>query len=139
VKIGPWPFGKNGDTGEGKAISVDGEKSPRGLGMHPPERAFAAVRYQLDKKAAVFKGAVGLNDTRFVVLGSGMFEVYGDGKRLWQSGQMNRDKHGPEAFSIDVTGVSELELRVVADNSNQGLHAVWLEPRLLQRSDTPDK
>jgi hypothetical protein len=64
--------------------------------------------------------------------------VYGDGKRLWQSGLVNRQKRGPLKFSVNVTGVSELELRVVANN-NLGIHAVWIEPRLLQKSDTPDK
>ena len=36
--------------------------------------------------------------------------------------------------SVDV-----LDLRVVAQNSNHGLHAAWIEPRLLQKKDTPDK
>ena len=138
VKVGPWPIGKNGDDGNGNPICVRGETSTKGIGMHPPERGYAAVRYQLDKKAAVFRGSVGLNDTKDIIAGVGIFEVYGDGKRLWQSAQVNRQKRGPLSFSINVTGVSELELRVLANN-NLGIHAVWLEPRLLQRKDTPDK
>jgi hypothetical protein len=31
-----------------------------------------------------------------------------------------------------------LELRVQCRNFNQGVHAVWVEPRLLQTADTPD-
>jgi hypothetical protein len=138
VKAGPWPFAKNGDDGNGNAISVNGEKSPKGLGMHPPERGYAAVRYRLDKKAAVLKGAAALNDTRDVIAGVAVFEVYGDGKRLWQSVQLSRQKRGPLSFSINVTGVTELELRVVAGN-NFGMRAVWIEPRLLEKKDTPDK
>jgi alpha-galactosidase len=97
------------------------------------------VRYQLDKKAALFKGAVGIDDSATAVFGTAVFEVYGDGKRLWQSGQFSKPKQASDEFSIDVSGVSELELRVVGTGTNTGVHAVWIEPRLLQTKDTPDK
>jgi hypothetical protein len=38
-----------------------------------------------------------------------------------------------------MNGVDVLELRVSSQGSNLGLHTVWLEPRLLQAADTPDK
>jgi len=37
------------------------------------------------------------------------------------------------------TGVDVLELRVIAPGHHIGLHAVWIEPRLLQKADTPNK
>lgn len=139
VRLGPWSFGKNGDNGNGQEISINKVKSPKGLGMHAPERGEAVVCYKLEKKASVFKGAVGINDTKFIVQGDVVCEVYGDGKRLWQSGHFNRDRSGPEDFTVDVMGVNELELRVVTRNGNHDMHMVWIEPRLLQLNNTPDK
>jgi hypothetical protein len=139
LKTGPWEFGKNGNVGQDGSICLNGVKSPKGLGMHPPMKGYSAVRYQLEKKATLFKGAVGIDDSAQVVWGAAVFEVYGDGKRLWQSGQFTKPKQQPAEFTIDVSGVNELELRVVAQGTNHGLHAVWIEPRLLQAKDTPDK
>jgi hypothetical protein len=67
-----------------------------------------------------------------------VFEIYGDGKSLWTSRPVQEPRDIQE-FNISVSGVEVLELRVVAERVNHGLHAVWVEPRLLQRSNTPDK
>jgi hypothetical protein len=139
VKAGPWPLGKNGDTGNGQAIMVNGEPSKKGLGLHPPDQGHASVRYRLEKKAAVCKGAVALDDRSNIIFSQATFEIRGDGKRLWQSKPVNKAKTEPQQFSINVTGVDVLELRVTAAGSHIGLHAVWIDPRLLQRSETPDK
>jgi hypothetical protein len=40
---------------------------------------------------------------------------------------------------VDVTGVDVLELRVHAQGSHWGLHAVWIEPRLLETADSQDR
>jgi mono/diheme cytochrome c family protein len=138
-KAGPWPFAKNGDTGNGEAITVNGETSPKGLGLHPPSQGNAAVRYRLDKKAAVFKGAVALDDRSNVILGQAIFEVRGDGKRLWRSKAVNKSHIDPQEFSLNVSGVTLLDLYVLAPGNHIGLHAVWIEPRLLQKKDTEDK
>jgi hypothetical protein len=76
LKLGRCPFGKNDELGQGTGISIDGKKSPKGLGMHPPDRGYSAVRYRLDKKAAVLKGAVG-DDSKTIVNGSGIFALLG--------------------------------------------------------------
>ena len=139
VKSGPWAFGNNGNLGDGPSkIKVKGVASPKGLGMHPPDNDFSAVKYRLDKKAALFKATVALNDTVIRTDNPAVFELLGDGKRLWESPPINKDTP-PKACNVDVTGVVELELRVYAKPSHFGLHAVWIEPRLLQTADTPDK
>jgi hypothetical protein len=139
IKTGPWPFANNGNLGDGHSrINVKGVPSPKGLGMHPPDNGFSAVKYRLDKKAAVFKAAVALNDSANRTQNPAVFEVLGDGKSLWESPPINMGTP-PKECSIDVTGVTELELRVHAKPSQFGLHAVWIEPRLLQSADTPDK
>jgi S1-C subfamily serine protease len=140
VRAGPWPLSKNGLIGpEKNPIAVGGARSPKGLGLHPPDRpGYAAARYRLGKQAAVFKAAVALNDTAQLVASQAVFEVYGDDKRLWQSAPVGKGVKAQEC-SVDVSGVDVLELRVTSQGSHFGLHAVWLEPRLLQKADTPDE
>jgi mono/diheme cytochrome c family protein len=124
VKAGPWPLGKNGDEGSGQPIVVNGQTHPKALGLHPPDQGFAAVRYRLDRKATLFKGAVALNDSSSVIFGPAVFEVLGDGKRLWRSRAVSQPRQEPQQFSINVGKVEVLELRVVALGSHHGLHAV---------------
>jgi hypothetical protein len=140
VKSGPWPVSKNGDLGdpEHKAIQVDGVRSPKGLSMHPPDVGYSSVKYRLDKQASLLKAKVALNDSTNLVFDTAVFEVWGDGKRLWRSDPIHDPKR-PQECSVDVASVDILELRVNATSSHFGLHAVWLEPRLLQKKDTPDK
>jgi hypothetical protein len=52
---------------------------------------------------------------------------------------VNKARIEPQEFSLKVAGVDVLELRVIAPGHHIGLHAVWIEPRLLQKSDNPDK
>jgi len=139
VRAGPWPPSGKGTIGpDRKPIEVDGVASPKGLGMHPPDNPGAAfARYRLGKQAAIFKTMVALNDTATIVQSQAVFEVYGDGKRLWQSGPVNKGTRAQEC-SVVVSEIDVLELRVSSQGSHLGLHAVWLDPRLLQAADTPD-
>jgi hypothetical protein len=140
VHPGPWPVSPGGVIGpDNNPITVAGVRSPKGLGMHPPDGPGAAsARYRLGKKAAVFKAAVALNDTAQIVVSRAVFEVYGDGKLLWQSAAVGKGTP-PQECRVDVSGVDVLELRVTSEGSHIGLHAVWVEPRLLQKADTPDR
>jgi predicted Zn finger-like uncharacterized protein len=139
VKSGPWPVTRNGQTGGGNAITVNGVASPKGIGMHPPDGpGYASARFHLGKPSAILKATVALNDTAGVVLSQAVFEVYGDGKQLWQSLPVKGPKQ-PQECSVDVSGVDVLELRVRSQGSHIGLHAVWVEPRLLQKADGPER
>jgi hypothetical protein len=140
VRAGPWPLSTNGVIApERHPITVHGTRSPKGLGMHPPDApSYAAASYRLDKQAAVFKAGVGLNDTVPGGRNQAVFEVYGDGQRLWQSAPVGKDTPLHEC-SLAVADVNVLELRVASRGSHFGMHAVWVEPRLLQRADTPDR
>lgn len=138
VKAGPWPFTNNGETGEGKQIRVNGQTSPKGLGMHPPDKGFASASYRLDKNAARFKGSVAIDDSSPRAWSNAVFEVHGDGKLLWASRPIGK-RRDVQDFSVKVSGIDVLELRVVAQGSHMGLHAVWIEPRLQMQPDTDDK
>jgi mono/diheme cytochrome c family protein len=139
TKPGPWPLGRDGETGDpqGRPIMVNGKRFPKGIGLHPPHNDYSAVRYRLGKKAALFKGAVAINDDGNGTFGGAVFEIHADGKVLWRSTSI-RERAKPQAFSLKLDGVDILELRVVAQGPNHGLHAVWLDPRVLRQADTPD-
>jgi len=140
VKAGAWPLGKNGDTGNGEPITVNGKASKKGLGLHPPVQGYSSASFRLEKKAAVFKGAVALDDrSKATDFWEAIFEVRGDGKLLWKSKPVKKQGIKPQEFSVNVTDVDVLELRVVAPGHNIELHAVWIDPRVFQKSDTPDQ
>ncbi len=138
VRAGPWPF-RTGDNGNGQAIRVGGVPSPHGLGMHPPAApGSASVRYHLNGEAALFKATVAINDTTNWCWSPATFTVLGDGKELWQSRMIGPSSRSQEC-QVVVKGVNWLELRVQVVNGNTGVHAVWFEPRLLQKFDAPDE
>jgi hypothetical protein len=107
--------------------------------MHPPDGGeYASASYQLDKQASLFRAEVALNDSTNLIMSAAVFEVWGDGKRLWQSKPINQTRHSHRC-RVDVSGVDVMELRVASTGSHVGLHAVWYEPRLLEKPNTPDK
>lgn len=134
VKPGPWPFSKNGATGDNgqQSILVAGKRAAKGLSMHPPSDDFSRVRYRLGGKAALFEATAALDDSVFL-FGVVGFEVLGDGKLLWKSEPMRR-KGMPQSCRVRVKGVDVLELRTTVQGNQTGAHAVWVDPVLL-RSD----
>jgi S1-C subfamily serine protease len=140
VKSGPWEVTKNGQLGdpENRPVQVNGVSSPKAISMHPPDGDYASANFRLDKQASLFKADVALNDSTTLVIDAAVFEVWGDGKRLWQSKPIH-DSRRPQKSKVNVSKVDVLELRVYSTGSHFGLHAVWVEPRLLQKPDTPDK
>lgn len=140
VKAGPWPFSKNGQLPDGRPIKVNGVPSPKGLSMHPPwAPGVASVRYRLGKQAMLFRATVAINDTTNWCWSPATFSLIGDGKPLWQSVGIAHNHDHSQKCSVDVSGVDVLELRVQVANGSDGVHAVWVEPRLLQKADTPDQ
>jgi S1-C subfamily serine protease len=140
VLSGPWRVSNGGQLGdpEHRLIQVNGTRSPKGLSMHPPDKDYAGVKYRLGKQARLFKAEAALNDTAGLPLAAAVFEVWGDGRRLWRSEPVNKPKN-PRKCQVDIPGVDVLELRVYATGSHLNLHAVWVEPRLLQKANTPDR
>lgn len=141
VRSGPWSFSKNGQLGdpENKIIQVNGYRSAKGLSMHPPDGGdYASACFRLGKQASLFRSEVALNDSTNLVVSAAVFEVWGDGKQLWQSKPVNQTRHSHRC-RVDVSAVDVMELRVMSTGSHVGLHAVWYEPRLLEKPNTPDK
>jgi hypothetical protein len=105
--------------------------------MHPPDLGRASASFRTGKWFAAFKTAAALNDTVSFTHNPAIFEVVGDGRLLWRSLPVRAPRQVQEC-SLDVTGVENLELRVEAQGSHFGLHAVWLEPRLLPAPPAQD-
>lgn len=132
VKNGPWRVANDGSVGNPFRwpIEVNKVKSPKGIGMHPPENGYACAKYRLDGRAKKLETKVALNDTATDMKNPVRFVVLGDGKELWQSPPI--DKTGVAVpCDVDLTGVDLLELQTHALGSHWGLHAVWIEPKLL--------
>ena len=90
------------------------------------------MKYRLDRKARRFKSVGAVSDSSTILFSPLSFEVWGDGRRLWQSERITDGKQIREC-SLDVSDVEVLELRAVAEGHHTGLHAVWLEPRVLMK------
>jgi len=134
VQSGPWPI-KKADCGNGNPIRVRELVSPHGLGMHPPQAPGAAsLKYRLGAKAEVFAATVAINDTTTWCWSPAIFAVIGDGKELWHSEWIAHNHARAQNCFVDVKGVDLLELRVHCVNGNTGAHAVWVEPRLYEKS-----
>lgn len=130
VKPGPWPYAKDGTIGspDRKPITVAGRKHPRGLGMHPPSGGYAGAKFRPGGRAAAVEGSAALDDSAKDQPAAATFEVWGDGRRLWQSPPV-KEKGKPVPFRVELAGVDVLELRV-STPSYHGVHAVWVDPRL---------
>lgn len=138
VKAGPWPFRKDGKLKEDAAILVQGKLSVKGLSMHPPDNGYSSVKYRLNDEAAVFKGKAAIDDTGRPFFAPASFEVLGDGVSLWKSKRFTQPKEAPDECNVSVVKVRTLELRCYSESFSTYIHSVWVEPRVLQKADTPD-
>lgn len=74
-------------------------------------------------------GSAGIQDGNG---GSVVFEVLGDGRSLWKSGEIEGGSP-PAAFDVDVTSVKQLELVVGDAGDGTGSDwGVWLAPKLVR-------
>ncbi|GGH72777.1 alpha-galactosidase [Filimonas zeae] len=114
--------GKNKSI-DGKTITIAGKTFTRGFGTH----AVSSLSVLLHGKASLFTAQVGIDDEIKGHEPAVVFEVYGDGKKLWTSGVM-RLGDAAKPCSVPLSGVQKMEL-VVADggNGNYYDHANWAD------------
>lgn len=127
VKNGAHPFAKYGDAGVGKRIQVDGMLSPYGIGLHPPNKGYAAVSYLLNGKYTTFVSGYGINKPPDKAQVPVTFAVFGDGKLLWRSPPITAVDH-IDVCQVNFKGVRILELRTEARDTAYGAHCCWIEP-----------
>ena len=116
----------------GKTISAGGRTFDRGIGTH----AESTLYVNLDGKVERFKAFVGVDDAAGR-RGSVRFILYGDGKRLFDSGVM---KGGQEAKAVDVPLLGVRQLRLMVTSAGDGAdfdHADWAQAEFVVAGERP--
>jgi alpha-galactosidase len=110
---------------DGRPLSVKGIKYAKGLGVHAPSR----IQYYLGGKCSIFSTQFGIDDevgTKGIV----RFEVWADGKKLFDSGLVYQGTP-TKKISVSLSGKNELTLLVRGSgHTSQYGHADWLNPIL---------
>lgn len=132
----PWPVRKDLSV-SARALSIGGRMFDKGLGVHSK----TDLDYQIDRVYESLVATIGIDDA-VRPSGSVVFRVLGDGKVLFDSGDLT-GSDPPRDVKVDVTGVTSLTLAV---DYGEGLdlsdHADWGGARLLKpapRSAAPTK
>ena len=109
---------------DGNRLEVGGESFERGLGTH----ARSEIRYELYGAFERFRAFVGIDDEVDPPEPvSVIFEVWGDGRRLWSSAPIANGRP-PLAVDVDIEDVQEMLLRVLpVGESIDYNHADWLD------------
>ena len=109
---------------EGNSLTIGNAVFEKGLGTH----AYSEIIYRLEGKYSYLEGFVGLD--KEVSGGSVIFQVYADGKKLYQSETLYQTSK-PSKFSISVKKVKQIQLVVTdADNGTGADHANWADIKL---------
>jgi hypothetical protein len=98
----------------------------RGLGAH----AVSRILYNLDNKYQRFEAEVGVDDEKGG-LGTVVFQVLADGRKVFDSGVM-RGGQPAKKLSVPLDGVEEMVL--MAMDAGDGIscdHADWVNARLI--------
>ena len=104
-------------------IQAGGKLYARGLYAHAP----AVHRWNLGGKWKKLEGDAGL--VSYGSQGSCVFVVFADGKQVWRSKTLKGQE--VQSYSLDLTGVNELELRVEdAGDGKSSDWGFWLDPVL---------
>ncbi|MES2439778.1 MAG: NPCBM/NEW2 domain-containing protein [Verrucomicrobiota bacterium] len=117
---------------EGRPLSVDGRKYPKGIGTHSPSRLIL----NLNAGTRRFRASAGVDDSAGKK-GSVRFSIQGDGKELWNSG-VKKKGEPPSPIDLDVSSIRCLVLLVDdAGDGNAEDHADWLDPTLTGVTSRP--
>jgi hypothetical protein len=108
------------NAGDGHTITLNGKTYAKGLGVH----ASSEVRFNLGGSCSAFTSDLGVDD-EVGSNGSVVFQVWGDGLKLYDSGMLYGYSTTQQA-NVDITGKNQLSL-VVTDggNGNGSDHADW--------------
>lgn len=115
---------------EKRPLRIGGVTYPTGIGSHAP----GGATYELDGKVIRIEGSVGVSDS---ASGTVEFSLWGDGKRLWRSGNV---EHGKPVvpFQVPLLGVRRVTL-IMSDGGNGagGDHANWLDVNFVISGKAP--
>ncbi|WP_051935670.1 NPCBM/NEW2 domain-containing protein [Deinococcus sp. YIM 77859] len=118
----------NGEAGagDGRPLTLNGKTYSRGFGVH----ANSSLSFAIDGKCSALTADIGVDD-EVGARGSVVFQVYGDGVKLFESGVMTGTS-AAERIQVELRGRRTLTLVVHdAGDGNQYDHADWAAPQLL--------
>jgi len=111
-------------TGDGRTITLNGTTHAKGLGVHAP----AAVELRPDGACSTFTADVGVDD-EVGDRGSVRFQVWTDGRKVYDSGTMT-GATATRSVRVDLAGVTSLRLQVVGVDTSAYDHADWASARV---------
>jgi alpha-galactosidase len=112
-------------AGDGKMLRISGRTFERGLGVHAP----ALLRFRLGGACSRFTAQVGVDEEE-EGLGSVNFQVWSDGEKLFDSGQLTGTS-AAQAVDVSLTGRQDLRLFVgTAGDGYTNDHADWADAHL---------
>lgn len=123
------------DINNGGPIMIDSMIFPKGIGTY----ANSIITYNLEGMYDRFMAEIGINDGVIPDAGSVTFEVWTDGTKAYDSGQVY-NRSPLIKINITITGVDELKL-VVTDNGDGNTmdRADWANARVVTYPDTGEK
>ncbi len=108
--------------GKNAALLINNRIFSHSVYAHGPSE----ITYELGGKWNSFAGTSGIAPGAW---GKAVFQIEGDGKVLWKSKLLDKDKS--QDFKVDVSGVKTLILRTLeGDGSNGSDWTIWLDPTL---------
>lgn len=119
-----------GLLGDGRAIKLNGVVYEKGLGAH----ANSELVYNLNGQYSNFISDIGIDD-EVTIDGCVKFLVYGDGKLLYDSGEVKYDA-ATKNVNVSVTGVQQLKLVVDCLGCLYSDHADWAGARVVTTGGT---
>ena len=112
-------------AGDGRPLTIGTTAYAKGLGVH----ATSEVGLHLGKLCSRLTAAVGV-DAEVGGLGSVVFEVWADGRQVWQSPVLTGTSSA-SPVDVDLTGATKVQLRVTDGGDGGGYdHADWADARL---------
>jgi alpha-galactosidase len=117
----------NGETAanDGATLTLNGTAFAKGLGVHSP----SSISFRPNGTCSSFTASVGVDD-EVGSNGSVIFQVWGDGTRLFDSGIMT-GASATRSVNVDITGRIDVRLAVAGgtDTTNSD-HADWANARV---------
>ncbi len=110
--------------GDGRTLALNGVPYLRGFGSHAP----SAIEFRPNGACLTFTADLGVDD-EVGTLGSVLFQVWGDGQKLYEGGVMTGET-ATENVNVSIAGVRSLRLQIVAVDSTADDHADWANPRV---------
>ena len=118
-------------VGDGRALSLNGSRHAKGLGTWAP----SAMEFRPDGSCSTFTAVIGIDD-EVGSRGSVIFQVWGDGRKIFDSGVMTGTTPA-QNLQVDLSGIRSLRLETVAVDGTSYDSGDWADA-LLGCSTSPN-